>query len=142
MDIKVPVARLNHGMFVHELDRPWLDTPFALQGFLIRDEDQVQRLRQYCSYGLGRPRPVPAGRHSRRPDGGPGGRPRRQAAGRRHRAVAAAPAPRRAAEGAQPFPRCPPIRETILYEERTSFEEERPAARAACTRPTAIPTAT
>ncbi|MFZ5462714.1 MAG: hypothetical protein ACOZB1_04095 [Pseudomonadota bacterium] len=40
------------------------------------------------------------------------------------------------------FPDARPIRETILYEERTSFEEERPAARAACTRPTAIPTAT
>ncbi|MFZ5512281.1 MAG: DUF3391 domain-containing protein, partial [Pseudomonadota bacterium] len=50
MDIKVPVARLAEGMFVHELDRPWLDTPFALQGFLIQDEGQVQRLRQYCSY--------------------------------------------------------------------------------------------
>src|SRR5258706_2893656 len=37
-------------MFVSELDRPWLDTPFLLQGFLIESYDQVQELRRYCKY--------------------------------------------------------------------------------------------
>lgn len=41
---------LERGMYVAELDRPWLETPFLLQGFLIDDDDQVLELRKYCSY--------------------------------------------------------------------------------------------
>ena len=32
---------LRPGMFVAELDRPWLDTPFSIQGFTVRDDDDV-----------------------------------------------------------------------------------------------------
>jgi HD-GYP domain-containing protein (c-di-GMP phosphodiesterase class II) len=32
---------LEPGMFIAELDRPWLETPFALQGFVVRDTDEV-----------------------------------------------------------------------------------------------------
>lgn len=35
-------------MFVAELDRPWLETPFLIQGFLIEDDQQVAQLREYC----------------------------------------------------------------------------------------------
>lgn len=35
-------------MFVVELDRPWLGTPFLLQGFLVEDDAQIADLRQYC----------------------------------------------------------------------------------------------
>jgi len=35
-------------MFVAELDRPWLGTPFLLQGFLIEDDDQIATLRNLC----------------------------------------------------------------------------------------------
>lgn len=35
-------------MFVADLDRPWLGTPFLLQGFLIDDEEQIAQLQQYC----------------------------------------------------------------------------------------------
>lgn len=35
-------------MFVADLDRPWLETPFPLQGFLIEDEQQVAHLRALC----------------------------------------------------------------------------------------------
>src|SRR5512135_2075812 len=41
---------LKLGMFVAELDRPWLGTPFALQGFLITNERQLAALRDYCSF--------------------------------------------------------------------------------------------
>jgi HD-GYP domain-containing protein (c-di-GMP phosphodiesterase class II) len=41
---------LKLGMFVAELDRPWLGTPFALQGFLISNERQLAALREYCSF--------------------------------------------------------------------------------------------
>ncbi|MBL8482330.1 MAG: DUF3391 domain-containing protein, partial [Rhodocyclaceae bacterium] len=35
-------------MFVFELDRPWLDTPFLLQGFLIEEQSQIDDLRKFC----------------------------------------------------------------------------------------------
>jgi len=37
-------------MFVAELDRPWLDTPFVLEGLLVRDKAQLSTLRQYCQF--------------------------------------------------------------------------------------------
>ena len=37
-------------MFVYELDRPWLDTPFLFQGFLIESPDQIEDLRTYCRF--------------------------------------------------------------------------------------------
>ena len=43
------VDELTVGMFVSALDRPWLDTPFLLQGFLIEDEQTLAQLRQSCS---------------------------------------------------------------------------------------------
>jgi HD-GYP domain-containing protein (c-di-GMP phosphodiesterase class II) len=48
MEKKVRVEELTLGMFIAELDRPWLDTPFLLQGFLIESQDQITALRQYC----------------------------------------------------------------------------------------------
>lgn len=50
MDRKLPVERLALGMFVSRLDRPWLDTPFLLQGFLIETEEQLELLRRCCRY--------------------------------------------------------------------------------------------
>src|SRR4249919_1758995 len=46
---QVSVEELAVGMFVSALDRPWLDTPFLLQGFLIEDEQTLTQLRQTCS---------------------------------------------------------------------------------------------
>ncbi|MBL8482649.1 MAG: HD-GYP domain-containing protein [Rhodocyclaceae bacterium] len=37
-------------MFVFELDRPWLDTPFLLQGFLIEEQSQIDDLRKFCRF--------------------------------------------------------------------------------------------
>jgi len=50
MEIKVPVEQLEHGMFVQQLDRPWLDTPFLLQGFVIETDEELAALRQHCRY--------------------------------------------------------------------------------------------
>ena len=44
MHEKVEVENLLIGMFVAELDRPWLDTPFLFQGFLIVTDEEVGRL--------------------------------------------------------------------------------------------------
>lgn len=47
---QIPVDRLQRGMFVVELDRPWPDTPFLLQGFLIDSQIELDTLRRYCRY--------------------------------------------------------------------------------------------
>ena len=47
---RVHVSQLQIGMFVSELDRPWLDTPFLLQGFLIESLPQLDDLRHSCEY--------------------------------------------------------------------------------------------
>jgi len=41
---------LKPGMFVAELDRPWLETPFALQGFVIRDSSEVLYISDYVDH--------------------------------------------------------------------------------------------
>jgi HD-GYP domain-containing protein (c-di-GMP phosphodiesterase class II) len=41
---------LEPGMFVAELDRPWLETPFAIQGFVVRDTDEVLYVSNYVDH--------------------------------------------------------------------------------------------
>jgi len=35
-------------MYIAELDRPWTDTPFRFQGFVLSTEEQLEALRKYC----------------------------------------------------------------------------------------------
>src|SRR5262245_52321675 len=49
---KVFTTDLKIGMFVADLDRPWTDTPFLLQGFLIEDDEQIHDLRKLCEWVL------------------------------------------------------------------------------------------
>ena len=46
----IPVAGLKIGMYVCELDRPWLETPFILQGFRIETLDDINTISGYCEY--------------------------------------------------------------------------------------------
>ncbi len=46
----VATQDLRIGMFVSELDRPWLESPFLIQGFLIADEDALEQVRQECRF--------------------------------------------------------------------------------------------
>jgi HD-GYP domain-containing protein (c-di-GMP phosphodiesterase class II) len=48
--IKVDVNELGIGMFVSGLDRPWSQTPFPLQGFYIRDMEEIKQLRTHCRH--------------------------------------------------------------------------------------------
>jgi len=50
MKERVEVADLTIGMFVAELDRPWLETPFLLQGFLVESEQEIADLKKYCRF--------------------------------------------------------------------------------------------
>jgi len=47
---KVDIDDLTLGMYVSRLDRPWIDTPFPLQGYYIREMSDIADLRQYCHY--------------------------------------------------------------------------------------------
>lgn len=47
---KIPCPRLKVGMFVAELDRPWLDTPFLIQGILISGDAETTALSRHCKY--------------------------------------------------------------------------------------------
>lgn len=47
---KTLVSQLDIGMFVCELDRPWLGTPFLLEGLLIEDKAQVETLTGLCEF--------------------------------------------------------------------------------------------
>ena len=35
-------------MYVAELDRPWTDTPFMFQGFVLRTQQQLDTLNKFC----------------------------------------------------------------------------------------------
>lgn len=48
--IEVPVQDLQIGMYVSDLDCSWLETPYPLQGILIRSNNDVEKLRHYCAY--------------------------------------------------------------------------------------------
>ncbi len=48
--VKVEVNELTVGMFVSGLDRPWTQTPFPLQGFYIRDLDEIKELKVHCNF--------------------------------------------------------------------------------------------
>lgn len=47
---KVDIDGLMPGMFVCRLDRPWNETPFALQGFAITGQADIEQLRRHCRY--------------------------------------------------------------------------------------------
>ncbi len=46
----VPVSGLKIGMYVCELDRPWLETPFILQGFKITSLDEIETISEHCEF--------------------------------------------------------------------------------------------
>jgi len=49
---KISVGDLKVGMYVSNLDRPWCETPFPLQGFYIRSDRDVQELERYCKHAF------------------------------------------------------------------------------------------
>jgi len=47
---RIAVEDLALGMYVLELDRPWLGTPFEFQGFHLVSREQIESLRTYCQH--------------------------------------------------------------------------------------------
>lgn len=48
--VKVDVNEVTIGMFVSGLDRPWTQTPFPLQGFYVREAEEVRQLKAHCRH--------------------------------------------------------------------------------------------
>jgi len=48
--VRVNIADLTVGMYVCDLDRPWLDSPFLIQGFYIKDNNDIDTVRDVCDY--------------------------------------------------------------------------------------------
>jgi len=47
-EVAVGTHQLKLGMYVSRLDRPWLGTPFPLQGFLIDSLEKIELVRKLC----------------------------------------------------------------------------------------------
>lgn len=58
---KVTVQNLTVGMYVAQLDRPWGETRYPVQGFYLRSNQGIERLRQECEYVYVDPRRYDSG---------------------------------------------------------------------------------
>ena len=47
--LELPARALEPGMFVAALDRPWDETPFALQGFVVQTRQDIDTVCRYCT---------------------------------------------------------------------------------------------
>jgi HD-GYP domain-containing protein (c-di-GMP phosphodiesterase class II) len=45
----IKIAELQFGMYVAELDRPWTETPFKFQGFVVETHEELEILRRCCN---------------------------------------------------------------------------------------------
>ena len=50
MKVKINVDDLLLGMYVTELDKPWIESPFLFQGFSIESEEELEQVKQCCEY--------------------------------------------------------------------------------------------
>lgn len=50
VETRIDTADLEIGMHVIRLDRPWEETDFLIQGFIIRDLNEVHALRLQCDF--------------------------------------------------------------------------------------------
>jgi cyclic di-GMP phosphodiesterase len=47
---KIPAGDLQFGMYVQELDRPWTETSFVFQGFVVTTPEEIEELKKLCQY--------------------------------------------------------------------------------------------
>jgi hypothetical protein len=47
---KLPVMELELGMFVSALDKPWIESDFMLQGFVLDNQTDLDKMKSTCSY--------------------------------------------------------------------------------------------
>lgn len=47
---KIAVSQLALGMFVVELDKPWIESDFLMQGFVLEDQADLDKMQSSCEY--------------------------------------------------------------------------------------------
>jgi HD-GYP domain-containing protein (c-di-GMP phosphodiesterase class II) len=47
---RIGTVNLMEGMYVQELDRPWVETPFLFQGFKLEKQEEIEILQELCEY--------------------------------------------------------------------------------------------
>lgn len=47
---KISTLDIAIGMYVSALDRPWVETPFPIQGFHIESQLNIEQIRRYCRF--------------------------------------------------------------------------------------------
>lgn len=47
---KIPTSQLALGMFVSALDKPWIESDFMLQGFVLEDRVDLDKMKSTCNY--------------------------------------------------------------------------------------------
>ncbi len=50
MKIKVASEDLKLGMYISELDIPWIESPFLFQGFPLKNNEELQEVQSTCKY--------------------------------------------------------------------------------------------
>ncbi len=50
VEVRILVQGLRKGMYVSRLDRPWIETPFPLEGIAIRSQGDIDRLTRFCTH--------------------------------------------------------------------------------------------
>lgn len=50
MKVKILPHELKLGMYVSELDRPWVESPFIFQGFELKSNEEIQHISNICKY--------------------------------------------------------------------------------------------
>ncbi|RYG27708.1 MAG: HD-GYP domain-containing protein, partial [Chitinophagaceae bacterium] len=48
--VKIHISELKVGMFVSQLDRPWLETPFLMQGFVVENVSDIDTIAEYSEH--------------------------------------------------------------------------------------------
>ncbi len=48
--VKISANDISLGMYVSGLDRPWTQTPFPVQGVLVRSPNEIKALQAYCDF--------------------------------------------------------------------------------------------
>ena len=124
---QVSVNDLEFGVFIAELDRPWTDTPFLFQGFVLNNEKDLETLKKYCKKVV-----IDLEKGSDLPDrsqlqAGPitGGERAKSMPGRKAGQVTSADYAKSVLAT---------IKKRVVYEEKATVDAELPAARAARTK--------
>lgn len=47
---KISTDEVEIGMYVTRLDRPWSETPFLFQGFPVREQEEIDQLKNLCRH--------------------------------------------------------------------------------------------